>query len=190
MILGESVRLRPVERADLPRYVKWFGDPDVRAGLAMFLPISEAQEDLWFESNLSRPPGEQAWAIDAQVTTAAPGLRPAPNETGWTHIGSCSFVDIDWRSRAGECGIVIGDKTQWGKGYGTDAMRTLVGVGFHTLNLHRIWLQVFDDNARAIRSYEKIGFRNEGRLRESDFYQGRYRDTLIMAILRSEWEKP
>ena len=85
-------------------------------------------------------------------------------------------------------GIVIGDKAQWGKGYGTDTMRTLVGWGFGELNLHRIALQVYDDNARAVHCYEKVGFKTEGRLRESNFHNGRYRDTLIMALLRAEWE--
>ncbi len=109
MIFGEHVRLRPIERADLPRFVKWFADPEVRAGLALFLPISEAQEEDWFESNLRRAPGEGAWAIDAQVATASAGLRPVTVETGWTHIGSCGFNEIDWRNRSAECGIVIGD---------------------------------------------------------------------------------
>lgn len=187
MIMGNRVRLRAIERADLPRFVKWFGDPEVRDGLELFAPTGEAQEDLASERNLERPTAEQAWAIDAQTTAAAAGLPPAAAESAWTHIGSCGFHPVDWRSRAAECGIAIGDKTQWGKGYGTEAMRTLVGFGFDTLNLHRIMLSVFDDNARAIRCYEKVGFKTEGRLRESNCHNGRYRDALIMAVLRAEW---
>lgn len=188
MILGERVRLRPVERSDLPRYVKWFADPEVRDGLAMFLPIGEAQEERWFESNLSRPPAEQAWALDARVAGAGAGLLPSATEAGWAHVGSCGFHEIDWRNRWAECGIVIGDKTHWSKGFGTDAMLTLVNLGFGELNLHRIMLRVYDDNARAIRCYEKAGFKQEGRLREDAFRDGRYHNTLIMAILRTEWE--
>ncbi len=109
-------------------------------------------------------------------------------EPNWTHIGSCGYHVIDWRNRGAECGIAIGDKSQWGKGYGTDAMRTLVGFGFGELNLHRIMLRVYDDNPRAVRAYEKVGFKTEGRLRESNFHDGRYRDALVMAILRPEWE--
>jgi RimJ/RimL family protein N-acetyltransferase len=195
MIPGKLTRLRPVERADLPRFVKWFADPEVRSGLATFLPLSEEQEERWFEHNLAGSQAEQAWAIDAQIAGSAPSLlsrerdlRPSAAEPGWLHIGSCGFHEIDWRNRSGECGIAIGDKSQWGKGYGTDAMRALVKLGFDQFNLHRIMLQVFDDNPRAIRSYEKVGFKTEGRLRESNFHAGRYRDTLIMAILRPEWE--
>ena len=190
MIPGKLVRLRSIERSDLPRFVKWFADPEVRDGLELFAPIGEAQEARWFEENLARPPAEQAWAIDAQTTAAGVGLRPTTAEPGWTHIGSCGFQRIDWRNRSGECGIAIGDKSQWGKGYGSDAIRTLANFGFGELNLHRIMLRVYEDNARAIRAYEKAGFKTEGRLRESNFHAGRYRDTLIMAILRSEWEPP
>jgi diamine N-acetyltransferase len=188
MILGKLVRLRPIERADLPRYVKWFADPEVRDGLAMYLPLSAAQEERWFEDNLARPSAEQAWALDARVAAAGAGLLPAAAEGGWTHIGSCGFHEIDWRNRWAECGLVIGDKAQWGKGFGADAMLTLVNLGFSELNLHRLMLRVHDGNARAIRCYEKAGFKPEGRLREDTFRDGRYRDTLIMAILRTEWE--
>jgi RimJ/RimL family protein N-acetyltransferase len=188
MLQGKRVRLRPIERSDLSRFVKWLSDPEVLDGLSLYLPISEAQEERWFEDNLARPPAEQVWAVEAQISAAGAGLLPSASEPGWTLIGSCGFNELDWRNHSAECGIVIGDKAQWGKGYGTDAMLTLLGLGFGELNLHRIMLRVYADNARAIRSYEKAGFKEEGRLRESDFHNGRYRDTVLMAILRSEWE--
>lgn len=76
----------------------------------------------------------------------------------------------------------------WGKGHGTAAVRTLVAWGFGELNLHLIFLRVFDDNARAVRSYEKVGFRREGRLRQDRFHRGRYSATLVMGLLRHEFE--
>ena len=187
MMNGERTRLRPVERADIQRFVKWFGDPEVREGLAMIAPIGEQHEERWFDDNSKRPPAHQAWAIDAQTTAGGTGFVTATAEPTWTHIGSCGFHDIDWRNRSGEVGIAIGDKTQWNKGFGTDAMRTLVGWGFGELNLNRIALYVYDDNRRAIRCYEKVGFKVDGRLREADFHAGRYRDEIVMSILRSEW---
>jgi len=96
---------------------------------------------------------------------------------------------LDWRNHCAEFGIVIGDKTFWNNGYGTDTVRTVVGLGFGELNLDRIFLRVFDTNPRAIRCYEKAGFVQEGRLRRDNFHNGKYRDTLMMSILRDEWEK-
>jgi RimJ/RimL family protein N-acetyltransferase len=176
MIYGEKVRLRPVERADLPRYVEWFADPEVRDGLSMHLGFSLAQEEQWFESALKREPNEQPFALDAKTPD------------GWTLIGNMGFHEIDWRNRHAEFGIVIGDKNFWGQGYGTDAVKTLAHFGFAELNLERIWLRVFDNNSRAIRCYEKAGFKLEGRLRRSRYHDGQYDDTLIMALLRDEWE--
>jgi RimJ/RimL family protein N-acetyltransferase len=84
-------------------------------------------------------------------------------------------------------GIVVGDKTEWGKGYGSEATQLMVGHAFETLNLNRVWLRVFEYNARGIRAYEKVGFKKEGVLRQDRFQDGRYWDTFAMAILRDEY---
>ncbi|MGH2521035.1 MAG: GNAT family N-acetyltransferase [Anaerolineales bacterium] len=181
MILGQRIRLRPIEKDDLPRFVKWFSDPEVRAHLDQYLPLSQVQEERWYERNLNAG-SEQAWAIDAQPADMAVGP--------WVHIGSCGFHSIDWRNRSGEVGIVIGAADYWNRGYGTDSMQTLVAWGFYTLNLNRVHLRVYADNARAIRCYEKVGFVLEGRLRQDNFAHGAYRDTLMMAVLRGDWERP
>ena len=86
-----------------------------------------------------------------------------------------------------ELGIVIGDKAYWDKGYGAEVMHTLLRHGFGTLNLHRIYLRVFDNNPRAIKVYLRAGFTEEGRLREDRYHDGRYNDTIVMGILRAEW---
>jgi RimJ/RimL family protein N-acetyltransferase len=93
---------------------------------------------------------------------------------------------VDWRNRSAEAGIFVGVKSLWGRGHGTDAMNALVGWGFDELNLHRIWLRVFADNPRAVRSYEKVGFRVEGRLRQDRYHRGQYSDTLVMGLLSEE----
>jgi RimJ/RimL family protein N-acetyltransferase len=179
MILGQRIRLRPIDKDDLPRFVKWLGNPELRGYLAQYLPYGQAQEERWYDRNVGA--GDlQAWAIDAQPADMAVGP--------WIHIGSCGFHDMDSRSRVGELGIMLG-ADYWSQGYGTDATQTLVAWGFYTLNLNRVYLRVFADNARAIRCYEKVGFRLEGRLRQDNFYNGVYRDTLIMGVLRSDWEQ-
>jgi RimJ/RimL family protein N-acetyltransferase len=179
MILGQQIRLRPIERDDLPRFVKWFADPNTRQYIALHRGFSLDQETEWYERNL-KAGDSQTWAIDAQPPDPG-GLGP------WVHIGSCGFHELDWRHRVAELGILIGPPDYWGRGYGTDAVRTLCGWGFNELNLHRIWLRVFADNERAQRCYEKAGFVVEGRMRESNFHNGAYRDTILMGLLRPEW---
>src|SRR5262249_38238823 len=102
-------------------------------------------------------------------------------------IGTAGLHQIDHRTRQAAFGISLGDKAAWGHGYGTEVTRLVVGHAFETLNLNRVWLHVFEYNPRAAHVYEKVGFRHEGRLRQSAFRDGRYWDTLVMGILRSEW---
>jgi RimJ/RimL family protein N-acetyltransferase len=85
-------------------------------------------------------------------------------------------------------GILIGDKTYWNKGYGTEALKLLLKHGFETLNLNRIFLRVYEDNPRAIHCYEKVGFVHEGRMRQGRFTKGQFVDILFMSVLREEWK--
>lgn len=178
MLSGNAVRLRRVEREDLPRCAAWLNDPEVREGLEMIYPVSLVNEEQWFEAMLRNEPAAQQFSIDALSGGGGAVL----------HIGVIGFHSVDWKNSHAEIGVFIGDKAFWGRGFGTDAVRTLTRWGLNELNLHRVWLKVYEDNKRAIRSYEKAGFRHEGRLREDRFHRGRYCDTLVMGVLRSEFE--
>lgn len=182
MILEGRVRLRRVEQDDLPRFVAWLNDPEVRHQLALIWPMGTAQEEAWYQAQLKAEPALQAFSVDVRsASPSAAGPDPA-----WAHVGGAGFHGVDWQARAAELGIVIGQKETWGQGYGTEATRALVRWGFRELNLNRVWLRVYEDNAPAIRCYEKIGFRQEGRLRQDRFRAGRYVDTLVMGLLRDE----
>jgi RimJ/RimL family protein N-acetyltransferase len=103
------------------------------------------------------------------------------------HIGNTGLHQIDWKNRMAVFGIVLGEKAYWGQGFGTEAARTILRFAFEELNLHRVELEVFDFNPRAIRSYEKVGFRHEGTRREALFRNGRYQDVHLMSILQEEF---
>ncbi len=176
MMQTTRIRLRPIEREDLPRYVAWFSDPEVRQYLARYLPLSMAGEEKWFEEALTRPPDEQPLAIDLHT-----------GEGTWRHIGGAGYQNIDWRNHSAEVGIAIGEKTLWNQGLGTEVMETLLSHGFETLNLHRVFLRVFADNRRAQGAYSKAGFVLEGRMRQAEFREGAYQDVLLYSVLRDEW---
>ena len=93
----------------------------------------------------------------------------------------------DWGSRDAFVGLGLGDRNDWGKGYGTDAMKIILRFAFTELNLRRVTLTVFEYNPRAIRSYEKTGFRHEGRLRGALLRDGKRWDMLYMGILAEDW---
>ena len=104
-------------------------------------------------------------------------------------IGFIAFDGLNWTDRDSFVAIGIGDEAFWSKGYGSDAMRLMLRYGFTELNLHRISLDVFEQNPRGIRSYEKCGFKHEGRIRDFLLRDGRRSDMLFMGILRDEWNK-
>ncbi|MBN1890527.1 MAG: GNAT family N-acetyltransferase [Thermoflexales bacterium] len=174
MLYGERIRLRAIEREDAPTFVRWFNDPETRSYLLVLAPMSIAQEERWIES-LANKLDDYVFAIEAKPGDA------------WRHIGNTGLHRIDWKHRSATFGIVLGERECWGQGYGADATRTMLAFAFGTLNLHRVELEVFEYNPRAIRCYEKSGFRREGTRRQSHFHDGRYWDAHIMAALQDEF---
>lgn len=170
MLQGKRVVLRPIEREHLPNYVRWFADPDVLTYFGPYLPMNLAQEEAWYEGQ-NVDPSRLNFAV----------------EMDGQHIGGAGFAFVDHRSQHAEVGLFIGEKALWDQGLGQDILTTLVTYGFEQLNLHRIYLRVFAENARAIHAYEKVGFVHEGRFRESEWRHGRWHDMLFMSILRREW---
>lgn len=177
ILYSERIRLRAVEREDIKQFHEWLNDPQVTRGLALYLPLSMADEESWFNSLAHRNPHEKPFSIEIK------------KGKHWALIGNCGFHSIEDINRCGEVGIVIGDKNEWNKGYGAEAMTLLQRHGFETLNLNRVYLRVYADNVRAVRSYERAGFTLEGRLREAVYKHGKYEDVLVMSVLRSEWFK-
>src|SRR5690606_32220306 len=102
-------------------------------------------------------------------------------------IGSTGLWIQNWSQGDAWLGIFIGEREYWGKGYGTDAMRLIVGYGFRELNLRRITLGLHSYNERALKSYQKVGFILEGRVRGEGLRDGVRYDSLYMGILREEW---
>ena len=136
------------------------------------------------------------------------GTSLPPLEEFVRSLGSPSFADVSLgiedergtligvvrlkrgaaEDRNADFGIAI-ERNSWNRGYGTDATRTILRFAFTEMNLHRVSLGVLEYNARARRCYEKCGFREEGRVREHRFHDGRWHDQIIMGILQHEFER-
>jgi RimJ/RimL family protein N-acetyltransferase len=113
--------------------------------------------------------------------------RHPPPAAGVARVAG--LFHLEWTNRSAEFGIFIGDKSLWDKGYGTEVLQVFLQHAFDTLNLNRIYLRVFATNARARRSYEKVGLAAEGTMRQAVFRNGQYIDVHVMSILSSEWRK-
>src|SRR5262245_24026581 len=174
MLIGTRVRLRALEREDVPTFVRWFNDPEVRRYLNLFEPMSRAREERWFETEYLNAKDKFVFGIEARVGDA------------WVHVGTIGLENINWKNRSAALGIMLGEKEHWGRGFGAEAVKVLLAFAFGELALHRVELDVLAENARAIRCYEKVGFRREGTRRGAIFRDGRYQDLHVMAVLASE----
>jgi RimJ/RimL family protein N-acetyltransferase len=176
IVRGERVFLRPFEPSDAETYRRWRADarPMALAGYPDRAPLSLARAQKRIdEANANFGSDEYLFVI-----CLLDGERP---------IGEASLFRLDRPNGSAELGIFIGEVDEWSKGYGTDAVNALVDFGFAELRLERISLNVWTENERAKRAYEKAGFVLEGTLRHDRYEHGAYTDGHVMSILRDEW---
>jgi len=103
-------------------------------------------------------------------------------------IGAISLENIDYIARSAELGVFVGESMYRGGGYDAEAVNLILEFGFRYMNLHSIYLYVYDYNKRARVAYEKFGFKNAGRLRQHKYLDGGYRDMIVMDMLRGDFE--
>lgn len=174
-LTGTSVQLRAIERSDAPKFYAWINDREVTEHLGIVYPLSLSSEEEWAENAAKRNSYlDSQFAIEVLATGE--------------HIGNCGIHRGNIEQRSCEVGIVIGVKEQWGKGYGADALRTLVTFAFRQLNMRRVMLFVDENHPGAITSYERVGFQIEGRSRAAHWSRGRAVDFLAMSILRDDFD--
>jgi RimJ/RimL family protein N-acetyltransferase len=174
LLVGELVRLRGVRDDDLPVLARWEMDPGRQATASTSLtPRSEAAERESLAKRFANDGDNAGFAIET--------LEDPP-----VLVGNMGLRGMHTKDRSATLGIALG-RDYIGRGYGSDAMRVIVGYGFRELGLHRIQLSVAPYNPAAIRSYEKAGFVEEGRQREAVLHDGHWYDEVLMSILDHEW---
>lgn len=170
-----KVYLRELTFNDVEDRYRWCLDQEVIKHLNMpekYPPFSREETKRWIKMCMTKTNGYEQKAI---VT-----------EEG-IHIGWIDLKNIDNLNKHAELGVALGDKTYWGKGYGLSAMKEMLLWGFNELNLNKIWLRVEVDNEKAIKSYKRIGYIEEGILRQDRRRNGEFVDRLRMSILKHEF---
>ena len=176
LLHGTKVRLTALTSADLPTIARWHENGKY---LRLFdalpaRPKSQAELARWLEERQK----------ETQVFLF--GIRLLDGDD---LIGVLELDGILWAHQVGWLSIGIGDRDNWGKGYGYEAVQLALKFAFHELNLHRLQLTVFSYNDRAIVLYEKLGFHREGTYREFLERDGRRYDMYLYGLLRHEWER-
>ncbi|HNP72454.1 MAG TPA: GNAT family protein [Kouleothrix sp.] len=173
VIPGERIFLSHVLREDVPLYGRWFSDLELNTYVGL-------------TGNSYTTEHEQAWYDNMVHDSSRRIFSIVLREDGRT-IGNVSFNRIEERKRAAELGIAIGDKSAWSQGYGTEALRLMCDYGFTFLSLHTIYLWFTEFNKRGQRAYRKAGFRDAGRIRGGELFDGRHYDRVLMDITREDF---
>lgn len=174
MLKGKKTLIRPLEEEDIDLLYEWVNDQEVNLWASGSWPLSTL-----LNRELLR---------DRYLQESADGQRFAVLNEKNVLIGTIGFRDFNIPARSASLFISIGDKNFWGKGYGTDALITFVRFLFSQWNLHRLSLDTWDGNTRAIKAYEKAGFQVEGRQREARYILGKYHDAILMGLLKKDFE--
>jgi RimJ/RimL family protein N-acetyltransferase len=172
MLTGDLVHLRPLEPEDAELLYRWHNDDEAMRWLQSYFHQSLA--------GIRKQLADRQENSFEKVTLCIETLEERKP------IGIVALRGADPINARAEVDIYIGEKEYWGGGYGTDALRTVCRYGFDTMRLHSIELGVVEENTRAIRSYEKVGFQVDGRHRQSFFRDGKWHDALLMCVLKDE----
>ena len=171
MLKGDKVYLCSVSDTNLEQLRTWRNRPDLRKYFREYEEISEEKQQKWFAKTNSDK-NQVNFEIHDQQTNKL--------------IGDCGLYHIHWAYSTAEFGIFLGDDDYRSKGCGSDALRILIRYGFDNLNLNRIWCEVYDNNP-SIELYKYLGFQYEGTMKEHYYDDGRYWDSHLLGMLKSDY---
>lgn len=172
VLKGTKVTLRPADESDPARFIEWLGDLEVARYLGRAMGAALYQEEDYFK-RIGESKNDVHWMIEAEGRA----------------IGATGIFGIDWLNAHGHTGTLIGDRTTWGKGYGSEAMALRTEYAFRQLNLHKLSTGAFVENEPSRRALIKAGYREVGVEREHFFRDGRWHDHWLAEVLRADWER-
>ncbi len=175
-VIGKKIYLRVIEEGDLnEEYQSWLNDEEVcRFNSHHRFPNYQENMAEYFNSVIKTRNNLILAIVDKETDK---------------HIGNISLQEINYFDRGAEFAIIIGNKNYWGKGVGEEAGQLIIEHGFKTLNLHRIYCGTSTENIGMQKLAKKLGFKQEGVLREALFKNGKFQDVINYSILENEYKK-
>ena len=174
VLIGKRVYLRPLMKEDLVYLRKWSQDAEIRELIGETTPMSQAECEKFLEKVYADSSREWFMVVIKQDNRV---------------IGEAGLLRMDPAWRTTDVSVIMGEKEEWGKGYGTEAILLLLDRAFRQLDFHRVAIGVVGFNERALRFWEKVGFRKEGVQRDGYYYDHKYYDFVMMSILDDEFRE-
>jgi len=171
-LAGEKVLLRPFEAEDMEHMIRWYNQPELRALIGQVYPETKHSAEDWFERLCTDR--SRVWFA---VVRKSDGVV----------VGEAGLLRMDFPWKTTDLTMIIGDESARGQGLGTEAIVLLMDYAFGYLGFHRIAIGVVGFNEKALRFYEKVGFKREGIQRDGYYYRHKFHDFVMMSILEDEF---
>lgn len=172
-LIGEKVILRAMELEDMEFLRTIINDPDTEKNVVGWsFAVSKYEQQKWYENQIQNKTNIR-FIIEAEGKT----------------IGVVSLTNIDWKDRKACTGIKLFGEDIKRKGYGTDAINTVMKYAFEELQLNKLYGSILEYNIASIKLHEKCGWKRAGILRQSVFKNNEYHDEILVEILKNEYEE-
>jgi RimJ/RimL family protein N-acetyltransferase len=172
VIQGKVARLRPLRVEEAEQMIAWFEDVEVTRTILRRFPPSLNDEKEWIEK-LATSPNDIIWAIEYEGRL----------------VGTTGVHGIDWPNQHGTTGTLIGDRSAWGKGLGSEVMQLRARFVFTETTLQKLNSGYLDGNTASARAQAHCGYVEIGRMRKEYFRDGKWIDQIMTELLREDWEK-
>ena len=169
-MIGEKCYLSPIDLEDINQYIEWFNTEEIFQYLLAGTNMVSYETEKELLIKMSK---EHIYAIIDKKHDCL--------------LGNAGLISINHVEKTSEIAIFIGNRNYWGIGYGTEALKLLVDYAFRILGLENIMLRVFDYNKRAIKCYEKAGFKKIGERRISHYYNNERHNEIFMDIIKTDF---
>lgn len=174
MLSGKKCYLRLMEEKDIPFKVKWINNPEVRSTLNFDYPVSEVATKKWLNNACTNPSRKDFFICDKRTDEP---------------IGFGGLIGIDYKNSKAESYMTIGELSYQGKGYGTEIRKLILDYAFKELNLNKVYAYVWEKNAPMYNLNRKVGFQEEGLLKEDILSHGELRNRYVMGVMRNDYLK-
>jgi RimJ/RimL family protein N-acetyltransferase len=174
MLSGKIVGLRAIEKSDLPILQNWRNRPELRQYFREYKELNSDKQNAWYERFVLNDPNTNMFSIIELKTALL--------------LGVCGLCYINWVCRNADFSIYIGANDLYiDDKFAIDAAKTMMKYGFEELCLHRLWAEVYDFDEKKIYFFKKLGFKIDGRFRQSYWHDGKWHDSLFFSLLEDEY---
>ena len=176
MLKGNLVSLYAVEKEDLGQLRDWRNNPDFRKHFREYRELNICQQEIWFKDKVVKDNATLMFSIKRNDDNSL--------------LGCCGFVYINWVHRHADLSLYIGWKDAYidREGYAKESCQLLLDYGFNELSLNKVWTEIYEFDEKKKALYDKIGYLQDGLLRQNYWYDGRWWDSRILSVLNIDYQ--